>query len=134
SELNAIPAATRSSLRVVLLFSDGAPNVVNGQFRRANNSTVSGNLYSETTNANITSGWRTVCPSADGACRMFPPNQRNGNESWYASVNNASVSRPEISHLPLTGSGSTPLTSFNSRRTLQLAGGAAGYPYDNTRC
>ena len=53
SELNAIPASIRSSLRVILLFSDGAPNIVNGQFRRANNSTVSVNLYSETSNSNI---------------------------------------------------------------------------------
>jgi len=129
SELNAIPAAIRSSLRVILLFSDGAPNVVNGQFRRANNRTVTGNLYSETTNGNMTN-----CRSSDGACRMFPANQRNGNESWYSSVNRPGVSRPEISHLPLTGSGSTPLTSFNNRRTLQAAGGASGYPHDNSRC
>jgi Flp pilus assembly protein TadG len=134
SELNAIPASIRSSLRVILLFSDGAPNIVNGQFRRANNSTVNGNLYSETSNSNIIVGGRTVCPSGDGACRMFPPAQRDGNESWYASVNTSGVSRPEITHLPLTGSGTTPLASFNNRRTLQTAGGATGYPYDNSRC
>src|SRR5690606_19968409 len=31
-------------------------------------------------------------------------------------------------------SGTTPLASFNNRRTLQTAGGATGYPYDNSRC
>lgn len=134
SELNAIPASVRSSLRVVLLFSDGAPNVVNGQFRRANKSTVSGNLYSETTNGNISSRGSTVCPSGDGACRIFPSDQRNGNERWYSSSSASSVNRPEITHLPLTGSGSTALASFNSRRNLQSASGATGYPYDNNRC
>ena len=138
AELNAIPAAVRSSLRVILLFSDGAPNMVNGRFRRANNSIVpssgNGNLYSETTNSTISSGGRSLCPSGDGACRMMPANQRDGSETWYSTGNHRDVQRPEITHLPLTGSGSVPLASFNNRRTLQTAGGVSGYPYDNTRC
>lgn len=135
-ELNAVPTAYRSSLRVILFFSDGAPNLINGQFYRQGNGTMvpstttTGNLYSETSAANL-----TYCPNADGACRMMPSNQRDGAESWYSSVVSGGVSRPAITHLPLTGSGGVTLTSFRGERSLVTAtGGGASYPYDNTRC
>jgi hypothetical protein len=133
-ELNAVPAEYRSSLRVILFFSDGAPNLINGQFYRQGNNTIvpggttTGNLYSETTSGNLTN-----CPSADGACRMLPSNQRHGSETWYSS--SSSANRPAITHLPLTGSNGVPLASYRNERTIVTAGGgAAGFPYDNTRC
>jgi Flp pilus assembly protein TadG len=136
NDLNAVPAAFRSSLRVILFFSDGAPNLINGSFyRQGNGSTVpsgagaTGNLYSETVNTDQ-GGY---CPVADGACRMFPSNQRDGSVTWYSS--SSSANRPAITHLPLTGSAGVPLASFRGERTIATAsGGAAGFPYDNTRC
>ena len=47
AELDAIPAALRSDLRVILFFSDGAPNIVSGVFPRQGGGTRTGNLYSE---------------------------------------------------------------------------------------
>lgn len=135
NELNAVPAAYRSSLRVVLFFSDGAPNLINGKYYREGNGTTvpggsaTGNLYSETSNSNI----NPYCPSADGACRLFPSDEQHGSESWYSS--SSSANRPPITHLPLTGSGGVPLASYRGERTITNAsGGAAGFPYDNTRC
>lgn len=137
NELDAVPAEYRSSLRVILFFSDGAPNIINGQFyRQGNNSivpstTTTGNLYSETTSGNI----NPYCPASDGACRVFPSNQRDGSETWYSS--NVYANRPAITHLPLAGSGGTNLASFRipAERTLATAsGGGASFPYDNSRC
>lgn len=44
NELNAVPAASRSSLRVIVFFSDGAPNGLPASFSAA----ATGDLYSET--------------------------------------------------------------------------------------
>lgn len=130
-ELNAIPAAVRSSLRVILFFSDGAPNIINGTFPRQGTSAVTGNLYSETSDRALEDGRRpprTLCRASDGACRVFPQNQRNGAESWYSTGNSPDVDGPRITSLPLTGSGSVSLASYNNRRTLN------GSPYANNRC
>jgi hypothetical protein len=141
AELQAIPVDVRSSLRVILLFSDGAPNMVNGQFWRGTASAAnrllpsSGtiNLYSETGSGSITSPGR--CLSSDGACRTMPSNLRNGPETFYSNdYASSSPNNPRISHLPLTGSGGVPLASFDNRRTLTTATGATGFPYANNRC
>jgi Flp pilus assembly protein TadG len=141
AELQAIPVDVRSSLRVILLFSDGAPNMVNGQFWRGTASAAnrllpsSGtiNLYSETGSGSITSPGR--CLSSDGACRTMPSNLRNGPETFYSNdYASSSPNNPRISHLPLTGSGGVPLSSFDNRRTLTTATGATGFPYANNRC
>lgn len=130
NELNLIPTAVRSSLRVILFFSDGAPNMVNGQFYRQGNDTIvpSGttrNLYSETTSGSVGS-----CRSSDGACRAFPANQRDGNEIYYTT--SGSGSHPRITHLPLTGSNGVALSG--ERGLAPLTGGDPGFPYSNTRC
>lgn len=128
-ELNAIPPNVRSSLRVILFFSDGAPNIINGTFPRQSASAVTGNLYSETASQTLNDGrGRSLCRDSDGACRVFPENQRNGNESWYSTGNSSDVDGPRITSLPLTGSGSVNLSSYNNRRTIN------GSPYSNNRC
>jgi Flp pilus assembly protein TadG len=108
-ELGEVPPELRSSLRVILLFSDGAPNVINGEFARTNAAgnplaPITGNLYSETSSG--------VAPK-----RVWPADKRDGLESSNF-----------IATLPETGSSGVSLASFDNRRTL------SGTPYANTRC
>lgn len=123
-ELNAIPANIRSSLRVILLFSDGAPNTVNGVFpwtsydsrgRVTGSGNVTGNLYSELASSG------NNCSTATRAYRWFPQNQRAGNET----------SNCNITSLPNTGSGGVLLQSaIAGQRALATSGGN----YTNSRC
>ena len=105
NELNAVPPGVRSPLRVILYFSDGAPNDVGATFP-VGGGTVAGNLYSETTG-----------PASATATRVFRNDTRNSLLGSYA-----------ISSLPLSGNDNIPLASYNGRRTL------TGAPYDNNRC
>lgn len=130
NELEAIPAEFRSSLRVILFFSDGAPNLINGRYyQEGGKTTVEGNLYSETSQSTMSG-----CTATMGACRMLPRNQRAGPETWYTSP--AKV----ITHLPLEGSRignkGVALASHDGRRALDPATGQSmtDYPYQNTRC
>ena len=112
-ELNAVPPEHRSSLRVILFFSDGAPNIVNGTFLLDPSGTLSGNLYSKTPTDPPTTP-SDLC-SAD---------QRDGGWAHYSN----------IVQLPSQGSGTVPLASFNNRRTFTGATYAQPYPYENSRC
>lgn len=117
-ELNTVPVALRSSLRVILFFSDGAPNLVSGTFPRSSGSPnpITGNLYSD------------ISGSGSGAAdRMWRDNARN--DAYYAGDADGSGSTiTNISSLPSTGAGGIPLASFDGKRTL------TGSPYQNTRC
>lgn len=105
-ELNAVPVALRSSLRVILLFSDGAPNDVSATFRRgAAGPNVTGDLYSE-----------TDPPATTPADRLYSNTQRDNLTGTY----------DDIANIPATGLGGIALTGA---RTL-----TAGAPYQNTRC
>jgi Flp pilus assembly protein TadG len=53
-QLNSLSPSSRSSLRVIVFFSDGAPNTINGSFLRATGGTVAGNLYSKTSTDSAT--------------------------------------------------------------------------------
>ena len=55
AQLDAIPLASQNSLRVIVLFTDGAPNTIAGYFRGSSNAR---NLYSEY--GNIDDGTRAV--------------------------------------------------------------------------
>jgi len=105
SELDAIPSALRSDLRVVLFFSDGAPNIVSGVFPRSSGSPADGNLYSETN-----SGGRPY--------RVWRWDRRDTYLNDYTN----------ITSLPVQGRGNVPLASFNGVRTI------TGTPYTNSRC
>jgi len=114
NELIAIPASTRASLRVIVFFSDGAPNGVPGTFTRTsgNPRTVSGILESGTSGS-----------GTERADEVYRANVLNDNNP--ASYTNISV-------LPNTGStitgvGGIPLAGT---RTLALSGGSI----TNTRC
>ncbi len=109
SELEAVPAGIRSSLRVIVFFSDGAPNTVASDFTRFG-STVTGTLASGTSGPGDSRAWR-----------FYNHLQLN---SLVGSWGN------DIAELPETGLGGVALESFNSARSLV----PASPPYENTRC
>ncbi len=129
-ELDAVPANVRSSLRVILFFSDGAPNVVNGSFQRSSGSPnpIINNLYSQT-------GKRTDCgglvPGSGAAEFMWRENARY-------NPSNCPSPTPNITRLPALGSGNVPLSSYPGhpfpRSLATSSGGGSSYPYANTRC
>jgi len=109
NEIEAVPADVRSSLRVVVFFSDGAPNLVAADYDRAG-TTVRGGLYSETEG-----------PGNSRANRMFRHNQRNNPIPGNFS---------DIVRLPRNGLGNLPLASYNNQRSLT----PSGAEYEQTRC
>lgn len=111
NEINGVPPASRSSLRVIAFFSDGAPNDVSATFLN-NSNPVTGDLYSE-----------TVSPATARADRVFRHDHRDTQLGTYSNI----ASLPN-SGFVMNGLGNIPLASFNNKRTL------AGNPYTNTRC
>jgi len=126
SELEAVPAAVRSSLRVIVFFSDGAPNVVNGAFPRSNGSPnpITGNLYSETSGA----GNNATYPNSP--YRMWREDRRD--VSYGSNSGNSGTTIDNITALPATGSGGVPLTSYAGHPKARTLSGSA--PYPDTRC
>jgi Flp pilus assembly protein TadG len=125
-ELDAIPAALRSSLRAIVFFSDGAPNDVTATFDIVNTTittnavtgTQMGDLYSENY-----PGPRNVPNS------IYPNNVRNGNPFAYP------VNRDVANYFP---SGTAPFlgfggTAFTGQRTLQTVSGTDLH-YKNEHC
>ncbi len=109
SELQAIPPALRSSLRVIVFFSDGAPNTVAAEFIRLGNP-VTGSLASGTSP---------------------PPNFRA--EPFYNHLDQENYLGPwgnDIPELPDTGLGNVPLASYNDARSFS----PLALPIENTRC
>jgi hypothetical protein len=105
NELDAVPAGLRSSLRVVVFFSDGAPNDVNADFN-ASGGPIRGDLYSEV-------------EAGSGPARIFRHDRRNSSLGTYS-----------ISQLPELGLDAIPLAGYNNQRTLTTSGSA----YQNSRC
>jgi Flp pilus assembly protein TadG len=113
-ELERVPIALRSSLRVILLFSDGAPNMVNGTFERTNSAgnplgSITGNLYSETSK------------SSARPKRVWPEGERNGK-----------VKDHSIATLPKTGAGGFALDDRHLPPGINRE--LEGDPYENSRC
>ncbi len=134
-ELDAVPANVRSSLRVILFFSDGAPNVVSADFPRSGGSPnpIRGNLYSETSGEPNDPVYNSRCVSrGDGSpCRLWRDDRRY--VSWGANSDNGGYIINNISGLPATGSGGVPLASYAGHpfpRTLTASGGV----FADTRC
>jgi Flp pilus assembly protein TadG len=107
NEIEAVPADLRSSLRVIVFFSDGAPNDVPAVF----DTTVgerTGDLFSGLSG-----------PGTNPARDLYRHDQRN---SFLGAFT--------ISELPAAGLGSLPLEGYNGRRNLA----PTSPPFDNTRC
>jgi hypothetical protein len=108
-ELQGVPAGVRSSLRVIVFFSDGAPNTVAADYTRFG-ATLTGTLASGT--------------SGPGGNRARPFYNHLQLNSSMGSLGADIVTLPEF------GLGNVALASFNNARTLD----PASAPYDNTRC
>jgi Flp pilus assembly protein TadG len=93
AQLDAIPATSQSSLRAIVLFTDGAPNGVAGTFINGHTA-VTGDLYSETS-------------SGGAPYRMFSINRQDNQMGSYNS----------IASLPTTDyTGTVNLSSYNNIR------------------
>jgi uncharacterized protein YegL len=71
TELNQVPSSLRSSLRIIVFFSDGAPNDVAGSF---NSGSVIGDLYSEALND---------CNESNRATRVYRIDSRDEYRNDY---------------------------------------------------
>lgn len=111
NEINGIPIANRSSLRMIVFFSDGAPNDVNAVFSNGG-SPVTGNLYSE----------------AGGGANARATNVYRIDRRDTLLMTTSNIATLPTNGLAATGFGNIPLASFNTRRTL------SGSPYKNTQC
>jgi Flp pilus assembly protein TadG len=117
NDINGVPAINRSSLRMIVFFSDGAPNDVPATFcdGAANclvSSQVTGDLYSETSS-----------PGSSRATRVFRNDQRDTQIGTFSNI-----STLPTAGFAVTDVGNINLASYNNRRTL------SGSPYINTRC
>jgi len=111
NEINSVPALNRSSLRMIVFFSDGAPNNVPATFANGS-SNVTGDLYSLT---------------VDGATARTTTVYRNDRRDTQLTTTTKIASLPNTG-LPITGVGNIPLASYNNKRPL------SGTPYTNNQC
>jgi Flp pilus assembly protein TadG len=111
NDINGVPAINRSSLRMIVFFSDGAPNDVPATFSNGG-TPVTGDLYSETSS-----------PGTNKATRIFRNDQRDVQLGDYTTI-----STLPTTGFSVTGVGNINLASYNNRRTL------TGSPFTNTRC
>ena len=116
NDINGVPIASRSKLRSIVFFSDGAPNSVPAIFRNAS-APVTGDLYSE-----------TDPPATDRATRVYRYDRRDTQLGTYTNI--ATLPNDGFALTNETGAtvGLIPLASYNNMRTL------SGSPYTNTRC
>ncbi len=120
AELDSVPTDYRSSLRVIVFFSDGAPNIVSGTFCNNGSSVCSGSsqrrggLYSETS-------------SGGAPYRMF---SRVYRDTSLADADNIEFLPANDYDSTISGSGTVPLASYNGARTLTMSGGSI----QNSRC
>jgi Flp pilus assembly protein TadG len=123
-QLDAIPATSQSSLRAIVLFTDGAPNGVAGNFNNGG-TPVQGDLYS-TANPD----WnQDPCGDDGGKARwLFYTNYQDSPPSTRCSN---SLIAYNINTLPATDYTNTvSLQSYNNIRTFN----PSGNPIPNTTC
>ncbi len=105
AELDAIPSNSRSTLRIIVFFSDGAPNIVSGNFDNSG-TTRTGGLWSQGS-------------SPSQPTDLYTINRISSDAKSYSN----------ITKLPTTDyTGTINLASFNNARTL------SGNPVTNTGC
>ncbi len=117
AEIRAVPAANQSSLRVIVFFSDGAPNDVPGTFtRQGSGSQITGDLYSETSSG--------AAPN-----NVFDISKRDTQLSGTYNIPSLpQLGLPPTSPVRPYDISNVPLASYNNIRAL------SGSPYTNSRC
>jgi len=151
AQLDAIPAASQSSLRAIVLFTDGAPNAVASNFCNGtllsdgtcNGTWVLGALYSETTSdPDNTSGTEGYCNCSNNCINPLITDSNNGDlaairmfayTSQNTPLNPPSNSYCNIQTLPVQDwSGTVNLQSYNAIRQFDLT--QPGGEIINDRC
>lgn len=122
NELNAVPATIRSSLRIIVFFSDGAPNGLPATFTRAGGPPITGDLYAGP--MGIDNGSQSYWTAR--ADSLYRSDQRNSLQGTYSDINVLPLNSG--ASLGLTGVGSIPLASNRNVRSL------IGTPPTNNRC
>lgn len=117
NDMNAIPASLQSSLRVIVFFSDGAPNTPAATWPRHNSSgtqigTVSASLASGTGSGN------PMACTTSSSCTVYRYDARSTSNGNYTDINRVPVTAGTIFD-------NKPLSSFNNKRTFSPALGAA---------
>lgn len=153
NEINVVPTASRSSLRMIVFFSDGAPNDVPAEFcygpivggiccngavtngacktPRLDNSIplvplLKGDLYSETSG-----------PGTNRATNMYDYVKRDTLLGSYTKITTLPSKGFTLTNEGIDVPNSEiPLASYNNKRTLTLVNPVNGtsFPYTNTRC
>lgn len=111
NDLNAVPESLRSSLRVIVFFSDGAPNTVGARYERTSGGSFSG----------------TISSGTDGSVGRICTNYNECEGYTYSGSRLQTTTLRDISVLPVnngTAFGSLPLSSYNNKRTFSPALGA----------
>lgn len=126
NQINSVQTAVRSSLRVIVFFSDGAPNDVPAIFNNGVTS-VTGDLYSETSG-----------PATTRATNVYRFDLRNTLLGNYSNIVNLPKVGFELTDQlnPIPNS-KIPLASYNNMRLLDPALPLPSpplTPYINTRC
>jgi Flp pilus assembly protein TadG len=108
-QLNSLASDSRSATRVIVFFSDGAPNTYSSKISLASGGTVDGNLYSnipdDKTNISAKPNW------------YFDPKTYGDSDG----TKNVNILAPLPTSGPVSGfdlSGTVPLASFNNRRSF----------------
>ena len=119
AELDAIPSSVRSTLRVIVFFSDGAPNIVSGTFIDRN--AQGGNPHA------VTGGLWSQGGSSGKPTDLYTINMIYNHNDPVVATN--------ILTLPVTDyTGTVNLASFNNARTLSASGSDPLNPWANTWC
>lgn len=116
NEINRVPSASRSRLRAIIFFSDGAPNDVPAVFSNGG-APITGDLYSE-----------IDPPATERGTRVFRHDRRDALLGTYSSIATLPANGFALTDDAGNPVGSVPLASYNNRRTL------TGSPVSNTRC
>ncbi len=129
-ELDAVPSQYRSGLRVIVFFSDGAPNDVAVTIGNGANA-FTGSLYSETPDS-----VNSLCSDNNGHSHIRP------NRTWFVNMRNNSNNGGNgdthgcnIQHLPNQDwSQTVNLESYDGKRNLDYEGNGNSKNLINNRC
>lgn len=113
NELNAIPAALQSSLRVIVFFSDGAPNTPAAIWPRHNSSGVLTGTVTASLPSGTGGGNPLLCTNSS-PCTAYRHDSRSSQLGNYSNINRLPINTGATFNNLL-------LASYNNRRTFSPA-------------